>query len=178
MAFNFHFCSIEESGDIGKLVDFLQTQDLGYPHYDHWVQRTEAELQSGYKQAVLGFSNGHLIGDIVFQPHKQLPRVREIKNIRVHPAVRGRYVAAFMLRQAEVEAKQEYDALLVDARTDQQDIIRLLRGMGFVPIAETPLYDPSVPDIILIKAMDARTKTGIIYNAKNLVLGRSYNKRH
>ena len=115
MGFNFTFGEIGSGKDIGELIDFLSKQSLGYPNYSDWVQRTEAELLLGYKQAVLAYSEGRLVGDIVHQPHKIIPHVREVKNIRVHPDLRERGFARFMLRQVEIGARDE-EAVVVDTR--------------------------------------------------------------
>lgn len=151
MAFDFNFRSVQTSREIRQARDFLLKQDLSYAGYSSWVQRAEAELFSGYKRAALAYSNGMIVGDIVWQMHKQIPRVREIKNIRIHPDVRGRYLAHFLIKQAEVEDRQEYDSLLVDARENQQDLIGLMRDMGYRPIAILNLYDDN-NDVVLVKS--------------------------
>ena len=170
MTFHFNFRSVEKRKDVLDLCDFLIKQDLGYPQYDDWVQRAEHEVDSGYKTVVLAFSGNRLVGDVIYQPHKELARVREIKNIRVHPRVRGRNFGRFMVRQAEVEPPT-YDAIIVDARIDQQDIVGLLRVEGYVPLVTVPLYDENMPDVVMIKSFDQRTAAGIAYATKKLILG-------
>lgn len=171
MSFNFSFRMPDTARDLRQLVDFLIKQDLGYPGYEDWVQRSEDEIDKGYKVPILAFSDGQLVGDLIYQPHKQLPRLREIKNIRVHPELRGRAFAHFMLRQAEVENQDQYDALLVDARSDQKDVIALLLQQGYVPLGQRALYDSNAVDVIMIKTFDTKTESGIVYSAKGLLLG-------
>ena len=146
-------------------------QDLGYPGYEDWVQRSEHEVEKGYKTPILAFSDGQLVGDVIYQPHKQLPRLREIKNIRVHPELRGRAFAHFMLRQAEVEARDQYDALIADARSDQKEVIALLLHEGYLPLGQRALYDTNAVDVIMIKTLDQRTAGGMVYSAKGLLFG-------
>ncbi|MFH1711154.1 MAG: GNAT family N-acetyltransferase [Nanoarchaeota archaeon] len=168
--FNFQFKQPDSVSDIRGVIDFLAKQPLGYPNYEDWVQRTEAELQSGYKRAIMALSDNKLVGDLVYQPHKQIPRVREIKNLRVHPKLRKRDFAHFMLRQAEEHEKEGFDALLIDARTDNPPMINFLTFCGYVPIAQASLYDSNCPDVIMMKFFNERTKNGIVYNTKKIIL--------
>ena len=170
MSFNFAFRTPGSTQDLKQLVDFLMKQDLGYPGYEDWVQRAEYEIDKGYKIPVLAFSEGTLVGDVIYQPHKQLPRIREIKNIRVHPEVRGRAFAHFMLRQAEAENSDQFDALIVDARADQNDVITLLLRNGYTPLGQRALYGANSVDVIMVKMLDTKTGTGFLYSARALLL--------
>ena len=168
--FNFQFRHPDSVSDIGRVIDFLAKQPLGYPNYDAWVQKTEAELQAGYKQAIMALSDNCLVGDLAYQPHKQIPRVREIKNLRVHPELRRRDFAHFMIRQAEEHRKEDFDAIIIDSRTDNPSMIQFLTFCGYVPIAQTPLYDSTCPDVVMIKSFNERTEREIVYNAKKIIL--------
>jgi len=66
MVFHFHFRGLEERKDLQELIDFLILQDLGYPNYDLWVQRTEHELDKGHKSVILAFSGRELVGDLIY----------------------------------------------------------------------------------------------------------------
>ncbi len=156
MPFNFNFHSIESMSDVRAAIDFLHKQDLGYPNYGDWVQRAESELSLGYKQGIIATSGSRVVGDVVWQPHKQLSRVREIKNIRVHPDIRGRRFAHFMLRQAEVEQAGNYDLLMCDAREDQTEIIDLMTFLGYTSLFSQNLYDPNKKDVVMVKCLDTR----------------------
>ncbi|MBD3259814.1 hypothetical protein GF371_04270 [Candidatus Woesearchaeota archaeon] len=168
MGFDFRFRLADSTNDISLLIDFLSLQDLGYPKYQDWVQRAEQELYGGQKTGILAFSNNRLVGDLVFQPHKELPRTRELKNIRVHPKLRGRYFANFMLRQAEIEGRDDYDLILCDARTDQHAMINLLRISGYVPIATVQLYDGNAEDVVMAKSFEETSEAGILHRARSL----------
>lgn len=167
MPFDFAFHSVQSSKEIRRTVDFLAKQDLGYPNYDNWVQRTESELFSGYKRAGLAYSNGILVGDVVWQPHKQFPRVREMKNLRISPQARGRYLGQFLLRQVEVEDKSEFDALIGDARETQEDLIRMMQDMDYRVLGKIHLYDEGRRDVILFKAFDRNLRKGLVMRAKS-----------
>lgn len=151
MPFDFAFRSVASTREIKATLDFLARQDLKYPKYDEWVQRVEAELFSGQKRAALAYSCGVLVGDVIWQPHKQLPRVREIKNLRVSPKARGRYLAQFLLRQAECEDRQDYDALIGDVRENQPSVIRFMQSMGYQAVAKLNLYEENQREVVLFK---------------------------
>ena len=140
--------------DLKKLVNFLIKQSLGYPNYEDWVQRSEYEIDIGYKIAWLAFSNGHLVGDLIYQPHKELVRVRELKNLRIDPTYRERGLATIMLRQAEVEDTGSFDLILCDVRSNQENLIYLLTKLGYKPMQTVSLYDPNTLDVIMVKNIE------------------------
>lgn len=167
MGFDFRFQLVEIRSEISRLIDFLRLQDLGYPNYSDWVERTRVEIADGHKKAVVALSNGILVGDLVFQQHKQLPWVREIKNLRVHPDLRSRGFARFMLRQVEVE-EGDYSAIVVDARENQTALIALLKREGYMPLGCVNLYD-DVKDVVMIKC--PREKDSGFYRVKQFFTG-------
>lgn len=169
MGFNFSFRQVDSRKDISLLVEFILKQALGYPGYEGWVERTGYEIGSGYKHAILAFSDNRLVADTIYQPHKQLPRIMEVKNLRVHPEVEGRYFAKFMLRQAERENKGKYDALLVDVRTDRPEIVRFLRSEGYQPLIKSPLYDTNAEDLTMVKCLNKKSEQGILHTSKSFI---------
>lgn len=169
MAFNFNFHGIQDRADLKDLVDFLAYQDLGYPHYQDWVQRTEHELDVGYKQAVLAFSERHLVADLVYQPHKEASCFLELKNLRIHSTLRLRDFGRFMLRQVEVEHAGKYEAIICDTRANQPDITRFLESCGYSPLITCPLYDQNVPEVVMIKFLNKDKKQLLIATAHDFI---------
>ena len=152
---NISIRDVDSRPDLKLLVDFLIKQNLGhYPNYEPWVQRSESQIDLGYKKAILAFLDGKLVGDLIHQPHKTLAGYSELKNLRIHPEVRRRDFAHFMLRQAEVESSRLSKFMICDVPTDQKGIIRFLRYSGYTPIKETPLYSDR-PDLIMVKRLYA-----------------------
>ncbi len=151
---DFNFRLFDGGRDLSLLVNFLITQGLDYPNYEDWVQKAEHEIDQGYKKAILAFSNGRLVGDLIYQEHKELPRVKELKNMRIHPSIRRRYFAQFMLKQAEVDDKEKYDIILCDVRSFQLGVINLLKGLGYTTLATTNLYDQNNTDTIMAKVIN------------------------
>ena len=69
MPFDFTFRTLDSERNLRRLIDFMSRQDLGYVGYPDWLQRTEHELDIGFKQAIVAFGeNGEIIGDLVCQP--------------------------------------------------------------------------------------------------------------
>ena len=153
MSFDFTFRTVETREDLSRLLEFIRSQNLNYPRYQDWVSRTESEIEGAYKTGVLAISNGFVVGDLIWQPHKELPKVREIKNLRIHPLVGRRYFASFLLRQAENEPGAFHE-LMVDFREDHPEMSLLERMFiltGYDRICTVNLYDPNVRDIVMIK---------------------------
>ena len=154
---NFQFTDMQSKKELFQVIDFLHKQYLNYPNYDNWVQKTEVELIGGYKNAILAFSERKLVGDIVYQQHKKNPGFLELKNMRIHPKIRERSFAKFMLRQIEVE-NQNYNAIIVDAPSGLPGIISFMQNQGYTPILSRPLYDNGAPDVVMIKPIKKSKK--------------------
>ena len=151
MGFDFNFRSLQDEKEVRELGVFLRLQSLGYPNYQDWVTRTREELLESHKTAILAFSGGTLVGDLIFQPHKTFPNVREIKNLRVHPNLRGRYFGTFMLRQGEVMDEDFYGAIILDVRSDQIGMINSARALGYEELVRAPLYEKDVEEVVMVK---------------------------
>ena len=96
MDFNFRLIDCEK--DIDNLIKFILEQPLNYKGYDDWIQKIIEEFHCSYKQSVLAFSDEVLVGNLIYQNHKEFPRIKELKNLRVEPRVQGRYFSQFMIR--------------------------------------------------------------------------------
>jgi ribosomal protein S18 acetylase RimI-like enzyme len=141
--------SAESIKEIRMTVDFLARQPLDYPKYQEWVGRAEAELFQGHKRALLAFLDGHLVADLVWQPHKQVSQLLEIKNLRVHPRVRQRDFGRFLLRQ--VETLPGFAGIICDVRENETGIRDFMVRCGYTIAAKLPLYESTKADLILTK---------------------------
>jgi ribosomal protein S18 acetylase RimI-like enzyme len=150
-AFDFSFTSLQDMRQLRGLIDFIHLQDLGYPNYHDWVAKAESELLSGYKGAIVAYSDGKVVGNLIFQPHKGVSSLLEIKNLRVHQGLRDRNFGMFMLRQLEVEAAGNFDAIIGDIRHEQKQVIAFSASCGFAPIATVPLYGDNQKDVVIVK---------------------------
>lgn len=155
MGFRFTFTELEDIKQLKMLVDFMASQDLDYPYYDEWLQKAENQLEKKEKQAILAFSGGKLAGDLVYQvcKDKGLGNLREIKNLRIHPQVRERYFANFMLKQLYTESKDRYDGLIVDVRASQKETYNFFINCGFIPVMNASLYEKNMDEIVMFKSL-------------------------
>lgn len=158
MELDFTFRGISDIRELNRLKGFLLAQSLNYVDYGDWVERCIGEIDIGYKDSILAFSDGVLVGDLIFQPHKSLPRTLELKNLRIHSDIRRRDFGHFMLKQFEVEARNSgrYDLLIGDIRENQESVRRLFVFSGYRELQTVSLYDPNHLDVVVVKDL---TKT-------------------
>jgi len=169
MGFNINFRSIESEKDIHNLVKFILGQPLSYNGYNDWVQRIINEFYCGYKQAILGLIDEVLVASLIYQNHKEFSRIRELKNLRVDPRVQGRCISQFMIRQAEMENRKNYDAVMCDIRSNKKGIIKLFESMGYEKLIEVPFYQKDVLDTVLVKRFKT-TPSGILTPMKRKII--------
>ena len=148
MPIDFAFRTIDER-NLDSATRFIASQNLGYPNYDAWIEKARSELSFGIKHGIAAYSNGVFVGDVIFQRHKQIAGILEMKNIRIDERLWGRNFASFMLRQAESELPNA--AIIVDARANQTDMISFLTKQGYNPVVQIPLYDPNNQDVVMVK---------------------------
>lgn len=164
MRFNYSMRSVEDKIDLMDLKGFIELQDLQYPRYFDWVDKTVVQLELGIKKAILCFEQGSLVGDIIYQPHQEISRFRELKNIRIHSKVRGRGVASFLLKQVEIDDVDSIDALIVDARKNATDMNDFLTYSGFMPIIGASLYDSNEEEIVYLKPIKKGISTNDVFS--------------
>ena len=147
---DFHFHSVGDMRELLSLRDYIIKQGLRYPQYRRWVEEAcIPDIEHGWKNAILVTSEGRTVGNIIYQPHKQLPRTREVKNMRIHESARRRDVAHFLMRQVEEEDKGTFNQILLDAQ--ELATIEFLQFCGYRPIARIPLYSPDTIDTVMVK---------------------------
>jgi len=148
MPIDFAFRTIDGK-NLDEATRFVASQNLGYPNYESWVEKMRSELALGIKHGIAAYSNRVVVGDVVFQEHKQISGLLEIKNIRVDKRLRGKNFATFLLKQAELEMNS--GAVIVDARAGQKDVIGLFDSQGYIHVANISLYDSHNQDVVMVK---------------------------
>lgn len=155
MDINFHIRQVDDLRDLRLLRDFMHRYDLGYPNYHKWVDSVcVPEIESGYKTAVVAFCDRIIVGDMIWQPHKELPRTIEGKNLRINPNVRKRGLAYFLMKQCEVESRKDSNKIIVDIPSDQYDIKLFLLRYGFSVLYQAPLYSNNRLETVMIKDLE------------------------
>lgn len=163
MGFNYNFHTIGDVRDIKDAMGFLRLRNEGYKGYDRWTQKCKAEMEDGTKQAIVVRSYGVVVGDLVYQHHKELVGVLEIKNFRIHKDFRRSWMATFMLKQLEKIAKEGgYSAIMVDARKSRKDIVGLFTSAGYEIAASVCIYDTNNEDVAMVKSISRKDGLGLV----------------
>jgi ribosomal protein S18 acetylase RimI-like enzyme len=161
---NIVFTNEHGSTRTDEIVDHLRRPRLwipqaDYPDYDTWLERVHQQLCREDKQAMVAIESTRVVAAIVYQRHKELPNVLEVKNISVKPEARGRLVASFMLRNVEVEGARGLNAsrIVIDAKKDNVGVRLFLLQHRYVPITTTDLYSLGAgQDVVFEKHITGR----------------------
>jgi ribosomal protein S18 acetylase RimI-like enzyme len=113
-----------------------------YPDYEEWVEKAHAQFKSEEKRALVALSYRNVVGAVVYQRHKLIRSALEIKNITVRPDMQGRFIASFLLRNAEIEGASDFkiDQVLVDAKARNMSIRAFFFQQGYRVLGSEDLY--------------------------------------
>lgn len=128
-------------------------EDYGSAH-DAWLEKTEAELISGTRNALLGQSGLAAVGAIVFRPEPGNEKSIGVRNISIDPSVSGRKFGTFMLRNVECIAQEEFPDVRrfeVDTKQTNHEMRQFLQQQGYTEVKTADLYDSGKLDVILEK---------------------------
>lgn len=154
MDINFTIRQVGDLRDLRLLKDFLHSHDLGYPGYHDWIDYTcIPEIEMSYKTAVIALHNGRVVGDFVWQPHKELPRTVEGKNMRIHPDVKERGLAYFLMKQCEAESRENFNMIIVDIPSGKQDVKLFFMRYGFRVLYQAHLYSDKRLETIMVREL-------------------------
>lgn len=134
----------------------LWIQRGDYPDFLDWADKTYQELKKENKRAIIALLFNNIVGATVYQRHKTGPDTLEIKNLTVRPDQRGRYVASFLLRNAEIEGIKEFKArhILCDAKANNFAVKNFLLQHHYHIINQIDLYNlHSGEDLVYHKAV-------------------------
>ncbi len=158
---DFRFTTEDSVRRADEIVDYLRGPRLwipraDYPDFDEWLTRSHSQLKREEKRAVVALSCGRVSGAVLYQRHRSLSDVLELKNITVRPDLRGRHFAAFMLRNAEMEGVRDFgcSVSVIDAKSGNLGVRRLLLREGYRPLTITDLYGLGAGrDVIYLKRL-------------------------
>lgn len=132
---------------IDEIVHFLLGPRLwvpatDYPDFLDWADRCVAQLKHQHKRAVLCMQGMALVGVALYQRHKQYADTLEIKNLTVLPQVRGRYIASFLLRNAEVEGQRDFASqwAVGDAKSTNYSVAQFMTRHHYAIADQRDLY--------------------------------------
>jgi len=134
----FTFTSDVAASRADEIVDYLRgprlwVPSIDYPDFERWATKVHQQLKSECKRALVALSYGGVVGAVIYQRHEVEADALEIRNITVRPDVRGRYVARFLLRNAEIEGAHDFGARVVfcDAKVKNVAIRSHLLQSGY-----------------------------------------------
>ncbi|PIT88067.1 MAG: hypothetical protein COU29_03575 [Candidatus Magasanikbacteria bacterium CG10_big_fil_rev_8_21_14_0_10_36_32] len=144
---DFRFTNEYPTSRLDEIVNYLLgprlwTPHANYPDFEDWVQKTHQEIKDGNKRVIIALSLNQIVGVMVYQRHKKYTKTLELKNLTVRPDLRGRYLASFLIKNAEIEGTMEFGSVnvLCDAKANNFGIRLFLTQHRYQIVGETDLY--------------------------------------
>jgi len=155
---NYNFTS---DFDLKSTIEFLAGPRLWvprtqYPDFLYWLDKVEYELENQTKRGLFCYVNSELIGSVIFQRHKTNKDYLEIKNLTISPNHKKRFIASFLLRNAEIEGKRLFNSTncICDAKANNINITTFLLKHHYTISGMTDLYNiKSGIDNVFIKPL-------------------------
>jgi ribosomal protein S18 acetylase RimI-like enzyme len=156
----------DEGKRADEIVDYLRgprlwIPKLDYPDFDRWAEAVHAQLKTEAKRAMVALASGVVVGAVIYQRHRTVKHALEIKNLTVRPDMRGRFIASFLLRNAEIEGSADYGVheALVDAKARNAGIRAHLVRHGYRVRAVQDLYGLGAgDDVVYGKPISTRAR--------------------
>lgn len=155
---DFRFTTDYLPSQIDEIVAYLLGPRLWIPQTDYpdfldWAQKAHQELRREKKRAIVALSHNQIVGVVIYQHHRQYREALELKNLTVRPDQQGRYIASFLLRNAEVEGMKEFGSTyaLCDAKAYNFAIRMFLLRQRYLAIAQDDLYHHGAGDDIVYR---------------------------
>lgn len=140
---------ITDPEEIRQLYEFIKRFPYDYPDYLTWVEECFRELQLGYKKAFVYRVNNQIVGNLIFQQHKEDPKVLEMKNGRVEPRYRRKKIFTNLCNAIEKYARENgFKRIIADTHNDNTSIIQTLKKLGFEVETNEPLYSERLETIL------------------------------
>lgn len=145
---------------IDEIVNYMLGPRLWIPSTDYpdaldWAQKAYTELKRESKRALLALSRGEVVGVLVYQRHKRIPEALEFKNLTVRPDQRGRYVASFLLRNAEIEGGRDFKSeyVLADSKAANLAVSFFLTRHRYRIVGKRDLYGLGAGDDVIYRKL-------------------------
>jgi ribosomal protein S18 acetylase RimI-like enzyme len=144
---DFRFTNNYPVSQLEEIVEYLVGPRLWIPNTDYpdfldWASRTYEEFRKESKRALLALSGNEIVGLMIYQPHRRNLDALEIKNLTVRPDKRGRYIASFLLRNAEIDGAKEFkkNRIIYDAKANNFAIRKFLLTNHYRILGRADLY--------------------------------------
>ena len=155
---DFRFTNEYPVSRIDEIVSYLLGPRLwiaqtDYPDFSDWAEKAHAQLLSEKKRALVALERNNIIGVVVYQKHKKHADALEMKNLTVRPDRRGRYIASFLMRNAEIEGGREFKAkyAIGDAKASNTSMRMFLLRNGYRVLAKDDLYKLGAGEDLIYK---------------------------
>lgn len=147
--------------EINELYNFIQKYPLNYPNYSEWLLKCKRELELGYKKALVYKKDNEIIGNLIFQPHKQDSSLLELKNGRVNDNYKRKKIFSKLIKQVTLYARENnFKKIIADAHEDNTGVIETLQSLGFSMESYENLYTNNQIEVVLAK--DLTTTNGLV----------------
>jgi ribosomal protein S18 acetylase RimI-like enzyme len=159
---DFTFTNEHSNAQVAGIIDVLRRPRLyipthqNYPDFSEWLERTEADLQTGKKRAMAAYMGKTAVGSIVYRQSEEDVSVMDIRNISVTPDARGRYIGSFLLRNCEIEGAVDFAqtrSVRVDTKVANSKMVNFLKEHGYSIDTVTDLYGFNNDDVVLSKKL-------------------------
>ncbi len=144
---DFKFTNNYSVSRLDEIVSYLLGPRLwipstDYPDFLDWAQKVYGELKKDVKRALIALSENNVVGVAIYQRHKKYKDALEIKNLTVRPDMRGRYIASFLMRNAEIEGQREFNSgyVLCDAKASNYPVRLFLMKHQYKILRKEDLY--------------------------------------
>lgn len=149
---------------IDEIIDYVRGPRLwiaknDYPDYDDWLERSWIELKRQEKRALVAKHYDNIVGVLIYQRHRKADTTLELKNLTVRPNHQGRYLASFLLRNAEIEGSIEYKTkeIVCDTKVGNLSIQIFLKKHKYITEKTLDLYGlGSGKDVVYIKKINQK----------------------
>ena len=140
--------------EIQELNEFLLSQDLDYPDYTHWVEKTIREIRNGKKRAFGSFT-GKLGGAGVIRVTAS--GTVELKNFYICPEFRKEGNGSKLLDYIENYCiEQGYTQIQVETYVGEIDTVRFFLKKGFEFQSRGDFYGRGHESYLLVKRLPVK----------------------
>lgn len=142
-----------------KVIDFLAGPRLwvprsSYPDFMDWLDKVSIEIRNRTKRGIVCYYDRKMVGAAIYQKHKTWPQFLELKNITISPEVSRRFIASFLVRNIEAEARGHFSHVICDAKKDNANIRQFLTSNKYQIVGNVDLYGLRAgPDTVYLKEL-------------------------
>ena len=160
---NIRFTDEMNPRNAAGVIDVLRAPRLWIPtvadygaRHGEWLGKVEHGLIDGTRHALHARVGRQSVGAIVYRPNESDLRIIDIRNISIHPDVKGRRFGTFMLRNIEMLAQEQYadvERFRIDTKATNTEMLSFLSEQGYGLTSVSDLYGDGKPDVVLEKSL-------------------------